>query len=41
MLENHPHIIKGRAIVSDDWSVLRLDEGQGAEAVIHNLERQC
>ena len=25
MLEHHTHIIKGRAIVADDWTVLRLD----------------
>lgn len=30
MLENHAHIIKGRAVVTDDWTVLRLDEGQTA-----------
>ena len=34
MLENHPQIIKGRAVVSDDWSVLRLDEGQAAIDVV-------
>ncbi|MEW7851407.1 DUF934 domain-containing protein [Massilia aurea] len=33
MLNAHPHIIKGRAVVEDDWSVLRLDEGQEAETV--------
>ena len=33
MLENHPNIIKGRAVVADDWSVLRLDEGQTAADV--------
>jgi uncharacterized protein (DUF934 family) len=33
MLETHAHIIKQREIVSDDWSVLRLDEGQTAETV--------
>ena len=32
-LELHPHIIKGREVVSDDWSVLRLDEGQSADSV--------
>ena len=26
-------IIKGREVVEDDWSVLRLEEGQSAEAV--------
>jgi len=30
MLNAHPQIIKGRAVVADDWSVLRLDEGQEA-----------
>jgi uncharacterized protein (DUF934 family) len=35
MLEQHPQIIKGRAIVADDWSVLRLDENQAAaDAVV-------
>ncbi len=35
MLENHSRIIKGREIVSDDWTVLRLDEGQqAADAVV-------
>ena len=33
MLDSHPQIIKGREVVSDDWSVLRLDEGQTPEAV--------
>jgi uncharacterized protein (DUF934 family) len=33
MLNVHPQIIKGREVVSDDWSVLRLDEGQTAETV--------
>jgi uncharacterized protein (DUF934 family) len=33
MLENHPQIIKGRAVVADDWSVFRLDEGQNAADV--------
>ncbi len=28
MLENHAHIIKGREVVADDWTVLRLDELQ-------------
>ena len=31
MLEHYPQIIKGRAVVADDWSVLRLDEGQTPE----------
>jgi uncharacterized protein (DUF934 family) len=34
MLEHHPHIIKGREVVADDWSVLRLDEGQSVGDVI-------
>ena len=33
MLEHHTEIIKGRAVVADDWTVLRLDEGQTADAV--------
>jgi uncharacterized protein (DUF934 family) len=33
MLENHAEIIKGRAVVADDWSVLRLDEDQTAADV--------
>lgn len=33
MLNQHPQIIKGRAVVADDWSVLTLDEGQAADAV--------
>ena len=32
MLENHAQIIKGRAVVADDWTVLRLDEGQAPES---------
>ena len=34
MLEHHTDIIKGRAIVADDWTVLRLDEGLPAEAAV-------
>ena len=35
MLETHPQIIKGRAVVADDWSVLRLAEGEtAADAVV-------
>jgi len=35
MLENHAEIIKGRAVVADDWTVLRLDEGAtAADAVV-------
>jgi uncharacterized protein (DUF934 family) len=33
MLDQHPQIIKGRTVVDDDWSVLKLDEGQTADAV--------
>lgn len=33
MLEHHPQIIKGRDVVADDWSVLRLDEAQTPESV--------
>ena len=33
MLEHHPKIIKGREVVANDWIVLRLDEGQTADAV--------
>ncbi len=33
MLEAPRKIIKDRAVVADDWSVLRLDEGQAADAV--------
>jgi uncharacterized protein (DUF934 family) len=32
MLEAHKEIIKARAVVADDWSVLRLDEGQAADS---------
>ncbi|WP_020653475.1 DUF934 domain-containing protein [Massilia niastensis] len=31
MLNAHKQIIKHREVVEDDWSVLRLDEGQAAE----------
>jgi uncharacterized protein (DUF934 family) len=34
MLEAHKEIIKGREVVADDWSVLRLAEGDAAESVI-------
>ncbi|MEJ7806120.1 MAG: oxidoreductase, partial [Telluria sp.] len=34
MLENHPQIIKGREVVADDWSVLRLAEGESAADVV-------
>ena len=33
MLELHPQIIKDKAIVADDWSVLRLDETESPETV--------
>jgi uncharacterized protein (DUF934 family) len=33
MLDSHPQIIKGRAVVADDWAVLKLDEGQAPETV--------
>jgi uncharacterized protein (DUF934 family) len=34
MLETHNQIIKGRAVVADDWSVLRLDEDEALEGVV-------
>lgn len=34
MLEVHHQIIKNRAVVDDDWAVLRLDEGQDAATVV-------
>ena len=34
MLESHKEIIKQRAVVADDWCVLRLDENQAAEAAV-------
>jgi uncharacterized protein (DUF934 family) len=34
MLEAHPQIIKHKAIVADDWSVLRLDETENPETVV-------
>jgi uncharacterized protein (DUF934 family) len=33
MLEAQRKIIKDRAVVADDWSVLRLDENQAADSV--------
>jgi uncharacterized protein (DUF934 family) len=33
MLEAHKQIIKHRAVVDDDWSVLRLAEGESPESV--------
>ncbi|ALK96403.1 oxidoreductase [Massilia sp. WF1] len=32
-LQHHEQIIKGRAVVADDWRVLRLDEGETPETV--------
>ena len=29
----HPQIIKGHEVVQDDWTVLRLEEGEAAETV--------
>lgn len=34
MLEAHKEIIKGREVVADDWSVLRLTEGDAPESVV-------
>jgi uncharacterized protein (DUF934 family) len=34
MLEAHKDIIKNREVVSDNWSVLRLEEGQTADHVV-------
>ena len=34
MLESHNQIIKGREVVADDWSVLRLDEDEAAESAV-------
>ena len=33
MLNAHPQIIKGRAVVGDDWSVLRLEEADTPETI--------
>ena len=33
MLEAHKEIIRGREVVPDDWSVLRLAEGETPEAL--------
>jgi uncharacterized protein (DUF934 family) len=33
-LESHTQIIRQRAVVDDDWSVLRLDEGEIADSVV-------
>jgi uncharacterized protein (DUF934 family) len=32
-LQHHEQIIKGREVVADDWTVLRLDEGETPETV--------
>jgi uncharacterized protein (DUF934 family) len=32
-LQHHEQIIKGRAVVADDWTVLRLDEAETPETV--------
>ena len=34
MLEAHKEIIRGREVVPDDWSVLRLAEGEAAETAV-------
>ncbi|MFC5512311.1 DUF934 domain-containing protein [Massilia jejuensis] len=34
MLEAHKEIIRGREVVPDEWSVLRLDEGDLPESVV-------
>ncbi|MES2758705.1 MAG: DUF934 domain-containing protein [Pseudomonadota bacterium] len=34
MLESHNQIIKGREVVADDWSVLRLDETEAADTAV-------
>jgi uncharacterized protein (DUF934 family) len=34
MLELHPEIIKNKAIVADDWRVLRLDETESPDTVV-------
>jgi uncharacterized protein (DUF934 family) len=31
-LQHHEQIIKGRAVVADDWTVLRLDEGEAPDS---------
>jgi len=33
MLESRDEIIKHRAVVADDWALLRLDEGEAADVV--------
>ncbi|MGJ7917536.1 DUF934 domain-containing protein [Massilia sp. LXY-6] len=32
-LQHHEQIIKGREVVADDWTVLRLDEGETPETI--------
>ncbi len=34
MLETHNQIIKGREVVADDWSVLRVEEGDAADSAV-------
>ena len=34
MLETHNQIIKGREVVADDWSVLRLEEDEAPEGAV-------
>ena len=34
MLETHHQVIKGREVVADDWSVLRLEEEEAADSVV-------
>jgi uncharacterized protein (DUF934 family) len=34
MLESHNQIIKGREVVADDWSVLRLDETETPDGAV-------
>ncbi len=34
MFEAHDEIIKNRAVIKDDWTVLRLDEGEAAATVL-------
>jgi uncharacterized protein (DUF934 family) len=34
MLEARDEIIKNRAVVADDWALLRLDEGEAPETVV-------
>jgi uncharacterized protein (DUF934 family) len=32
-IQQHAQIIKGREVVADDWSVLRLEDGEAADSV--------